>query len=117
MRSAGTEGRCNGTQVGSAAEVALRAVIDACVRDHPEASRERVATLVRTSYERTSGAKVHQYRVLLAERDARAQLRSDERARTVGSARPDPRAQGAMPAAHPPAPAPTPSSSKGMAWT
>lgn len=73
----------------TADEGALRAAIDACVRDYPGATRDQVEQLVRTLYERTAGAKVHQYRVLLAERDARVQLRADERARTAQSAQRD----------------------------
>ncbi len=94
-------------------EQALRASIEACARDHPGANPERVEQLVRTSYERTSGAKVHHYRVLLAERDARVQLRAEERTRGQGSADHDPPARLAPADVNPhladlPNPAPTP---------
>lgn len=62
-------------------ERALRASIDALLRDYPWATRERVEQLLSLFYERTSEAKVTQYRVLLAERDTRVQLRREERAR------------------------------------
>lgn len=101
----------------TADEGALRAAIDACVRDYPGATRDQVEQLVRTLYERTAGAKVHQYRVLLAERDARVQLRADERTRTEQSGQRD---------SHPPRRLPAPTDdrpgetseppTKGLAW-
>jgi hypothetical protein len=59
---------------------ALTEAIDACARDYPSASRSQIEDLVLSAYERTSTAKVHQYRVLLAERSARLELKAQERA-------------------------------------
>ena len=62
-------------------ERALRAAVDACARDYPNAARGRIEHLMRSFYALTSDAKVKQYRVLLAERDTRVRLRLEERAR------------------------------------
>ncbi len=59
---------------------AIGTAIDTCLRAYPGATRARVEQLLWAFYERTSDAKVQQYRVLLAERDTRARLRLDERA-------------------------------------
>jgi hypothetical protein len=47
---------------------------------YPAAAPERIASLLRACYERTRDAKVQQYRLVLAERDTRLQMRLDQRA-------------------------------------
>ena len=63
---------------------AIGAAIDACARAYPGATMARVEQLLWTFYERTTDARVQQYRVLLAERETRAQLRRDERTHLGG---------------------------------
>jgi hypothetical protein len=75
----GGAGRADDPGRAAADEAALRAVIEFCVRSYPDARRDRVEWLVRSSYERTSGATVHQFRVLLAERAALVHLRREAR--------------------------------------
>ncbi|MGZ4681364.1 MAG: three-helix bundle dimerization domain-containing protein [Acidimicrobiales bacterium] len=56
---------------------ALEGVQDAIARDYPWAAPERIAEVLRSRYERTRDAKVQNYRLLLAERETRVQLRHE----------------------------------------
>lgn len=56
---------------------ALAGIQDAIARDYPEASPDRIAEVLRSRYERTRDAKVQNYRLLLAERETRVQLRHE----------------------------------------
>jgi hypothetical protein len=103
----------------SAEQRALIAIVAAIRHDYPNAAPGRVEDLLQTCYQRTSGARVQQYRLVLAERDVRVQLRLDERAVTGFRPRHAPRTEGARPA---PATsrdgAPTPVVPEpGLAWT
>jgi hypothetical protein len=65
-------------EAGAAHERALAVVTQRLAVDFP-ARAEQVGDLVAQAYARTRGARVQAFRVLLAERDARAELR-----RTLG---------------------------------
>jgi hypothetical protein len=71
------------TSVGSTstrdgdAEAALGHIQRAISGDHPWASPEHVSQVLRARYEQTHDAKVQNFRLVLAERATRAQLRHE----------------------------------------
>lgn len=67
-----------------ATTTALGHIARAISSDFPWASADHVGEVLRSSYERTRDAKVQNYRLVLAERGARAQLRHEQRRSCAG---------------------------------
>ena len=67
-------------------EVAIRATITLIAADYPDVPVDGIAQLFRQRHARTAAAPIQQFRLVLAERDTRAALRAQARAR----ARPTP---------------------------
>lgn len=63
-------------------ERGLREVTQQILLTYPWASPEHVEAILRSNYDATNGAKVQNYRLLLAERDTRVQLRREASSRT-----------------------------------
>jgi hypothetical protein len=64
------------------ADVEQRALCEIAGRlalDYPAATSEQVDAVLRSTFERASDARVEQYRLVLAERDARVRLRTATR--------------------------------------
>jgi len=61
------------------AETALEQIQRSISDDYPWASTDHIGELLRSRYERTRDAKVQNYRLVLAERDTRNQLRHEQR--------------------------------------
>ncbi len=64
---------------GTATEPALVHIQRAISSDYPWASTDYIGEVLRSRHERTSDAKVQTYRLLLAERETRTQLRREQR--------------------------------------
>jgi hypothetical protein len=62
----------------NATEAALRQIQRAISGDFPWASTDHIGEVLRSRYERTRDAKVQNYRLVLAERDTRLQLRYEQ---------------------------------------
>ncbi len=65
--------------VGDATEAALGQIQRALSSDYPWASTDHIGDVLRSRYERTRDAKVQNYRLVLAERETRIQLRHEQR--------------------------------------
>ncbi len=63
---------------GDATESALRQIQRAVAGDYPWASADHIDRVLRAHYARTRDAKVQNYRLLLAERETRVQLRHEQ---------------------------------------
>ena len=73
-----TETRSESTHDGYTEEAALEQTAGVIAKDYPWASSEHVGEVLRSRFARTRDAKVQNYRLLLAERDTRTQLRREQ---------------------------------------
>jgi len=64
---------------GRATEVVLGQIERSISNDYPWASTDHIGEVLRSRYERTRDARVQNYRLVLAEREARSQLRHEQR--------------------------------------
>jgi hypothetical protein len=60
-------------------DTALGQLQGAISSDYPWASPDHIEAVLRAGYERTRDAKVQNYRLVLAERETRTQLRHEQR--------------------------------------
>jgi hypothetical protein len=68
-------GRPSDDALTSASDVRARgAVTERLIANFPSVAPDRIGTLVAEAYARTGGARIQAFRVLLAERDVRAEL-------------------------------------------
>lgn len=74
-----TSAPSNQMQSGAVTEVALEQVLRAISTDYLWASTDHIGEVLRARYERTRDAKVQNYRLVLAERQTRTQLRHEQR--------------------------------------
>jgi len=73
------------TDRDDAADMALGHIRRAISSDYPWATLDHIGEVLRSGYDRTRDAKVQNYRLLLAEREARAQLRHEQAGRHLAT--------------------------------